>query len=50
MSAPLTTLRHHHRGDDFAEWALSRRGRENLALLGLAVVCVAGIVLIGWLG
>jgi hypothetical protein len=48
MSAPLTTLRR-HRGDDLAEWALSKRGRENLALVVLAAACITGIVLIGWL-
>jgi hypothetical protein len=36
-----------YRGDDFIEYVLSRRGRENLALITLAVGCVAGIVLIG---
>jgi hypothetical protein len=32
--------------DDFIEYAMSRRGRENLSLALLAVGCVAGIVVI----
>lgn len=37
----------HYRFDDLIEYALTRQGRENLALISLAVGCVAGIVLIG---
>jgi hypothetical protein len=36
-----------HRLDDFIEYALSKRGRENLALTALTAGCVAGIVVIG---
>jgi hypothetical protein len=36
-----------YRFDDLIEYALTRQGRENLALISLAVGCVAGIVLIG---
>ena len=32
--------------DDFIEYAMSRRGRENLSLALLAAGCVAGIVVI----
>lgn len=35
-----------YRVDDFIEYALSKRGRENLTLLLLAAGCVAGIVVI----
>lgn len=33
--------------DDAIEYALSKRGRENVALVVLATSCVAGIVAIG---
>jgi hypothetical protein len=36
-----------YRLDDFIEYTLSRRGRENVALAALAASCVAGIVVIG---
>jgi hypothetical protein len=36
-----------YRFDDFIEYALSRQGRESLALVTIAVGCVAGIVLLG---
>ena len=36
-----------YRLDDFIEYALSKRGRENMALAALAASCVAGIVVIG---
>ena len=36
-----------YRLDDFIEYTLSKRGRENVALACLAAGCVAGIVLIG---
>ena len=36
-----------YRLDDFLEYALSKRGRENVALAALAASCVAGIVVIG---
>ncbi len=32
--------------DDFIEYAMSKRGRENLSLVLLAAGCVAGIVVI----
>ena len=32
--------------DDFIEYAMSKRGRENLSLMLLAAGCVAGIVVI----
>ena len=37
----------HYRLDDLIEYALSKRGRENVALTVLAASCVAGIVVIG---
>jgi hypothetical protein len=36
-----------YRLDDFIEYTLSKRGRENMALAFLATGCVAGIVVIG---
>lgn len=36
-----------YRLDDFIEYGLSKRGRENVALSLLAASCVAGIVVIG---
>ena len=36
-----------YRLDDFIEYTLSKRGRENMALAALAASCVAGIVVIG---
>jgi hypothetical protein len=36
-----------YRLDDFIEYTLSKRGRENVALTVLAASCVAGIVVIG---
>ena len=36
-----------YRLDDFIEYTLSKRGRENLTLTILAASCVAGIVVIG---
>ena len=36
-----------YRFDDFIEYTLSKRGRENMALAALAASCVAGIVVIG---
>jgi hypothetical protein len=36
-----------YRFDDFIEYTLSKRGRENVALTLLAASCVAGIVVIG---
>ena len=36
-----------YRLDDFIEYTLSKRGRENVALAALAASCVAGIVVIG---
>jgi hypothetical protein len=36
-----------YRLDDFIEYTLSKRGRENVALTLLAASCVAGIVVIG---
>ena len=36
-----------YRLDDFIEYTLSKRGRENVALAVLAASCVAGIVVIG---
>jgi hypothetical protein len=36
----------HYRVDDFIEYALSKRGKENLALTFLAVGCIAGIAVI----
>lgn len=36
-----------YRVDNFIEYALSKRGRENLALMCLAAGCVAGIVVLG---
>jgi hypothetical protein len=33
--------------DDAIEYALSKRGRENVALVALAAGCVAGIFAIG---
>ncbi len=35
-----------YRVDDFIEYALSKRGRENLTLVVLAASCLAGIVVI----
>jgi hypothetical protein len=35
-----------YRFDDLIEYALSKRGRENLTLMLLAAGCVAGIVVI----
>lgn len=35
-----------YRVDDFIEYALSKRGRENLTLALLAAGCVAGIFVI----
>jgi hypothetical protein len=35
-----------YRVDDFIEYALSKRGRENLSLMLLAAGCIAGIVVI----
>jgi hypothetical protein len=35
-----------YRFDDFIEYALSKRGRENLTLMLLAGGCVAAIVVI----
>jgi hypothetical protein len=37
----------HYRLDDFIEYTLSRRGRENVALAVIAAGCIAGIVAIG---
>jgi hypothetical protein len=36
-----------YRLDDLIEYTLSKRGRENMALVVLATSCVAGIVAIG---
>jgi hypothetical protein len=36
-----------YRLDDFVEYTLSKRGRENVALAVLAASCVAGIFVIG---
>ena len=36
-----------YRLDDLVEYALTKRGRENVALTLLAVGCLAGIVTIG---
>jgi hypothetical protein len=36
-----------YRLDDFIEYTLSKRGRENMALAALAASCVAGIFVIG---
>lgn len=36
-----------YRFDDFIEYALSKRGKENLTLMVLAAGCVAGIVVVG---
>lgn len=36
-----------YRADDLIEYALSKRGRENLTLALLAAGCVAGILAIG---
>jgi hypothetical protein len=36
-----------YRLDDLAEAALTRKGRENVALALLAAVCIAGVVLLG---
>jgi hypothetical protein len=36
-----------YRLDDFIEYALSKRGRENMALAALAASCMAGIFAIG---
>ncbi|HEV7769265.1 MAG TPA: hypothetical protein VGO66_01260 [Solirubrobacterales bacterium] len=36
-----------YRFDDFIEYTLTRRGRENVALGLLAAGCMAGIVAIG---
>jgi hypothetical protein len=36
-----------YRLDDFIEYTLSRRGRENVALACLAASCVTGIFVIG---
>jgi hypothetical protein len=35
-----------YRFDDFIEYALTKRGKENLTLMLLAAGCVAGIVVI----
>jgi hypothetical protein len=35
-----------YRVDDLVEYALSKRGRENLSLMFLAAGCIAGIVVI----
>jgi hypothetical protein len=35
-----------YRFDDFIEYTLSKRGRENLTLMLLAAGCVAGIVVL----
>jgi hypothetical protein len=58
MTAPLTTLRakltpsepHRYLMDDIFEWALSKRGRENIALSALALGSIAGIYLVGRYG
>jgi hypothetical protein len=36
-----------YRIDDFIEYAMTKRGRENVALTVLAAGCLAGIVAIG---
>jgi hypothetical protein len=36
-----------YRLDDLIEYSLSRRGRENVALVVLAASCVAGIFAVG---
>lgn len=36
--------------DDIFEWALSKRGRENIALSCLALGSIAGIYLVGRYG
>lgn len=36
-----------YRLDDFIEYALTKQGRENVALALLAAGCVMGVVLIG---
>jgi len=35
-----------YRFDDLVDYALSKRGRENLSLMALAAGCIAGIVVI----
>jgi hypothetical protein len=39
-----------YRLDDFLEYRLSKRGRENMALAVLAASCVAGIALLSRVG
>ena len=36
----------HYRVDDLIEYALSKQGKENLALMFLAAGCIAGIAVI----
>ena len=36
----------HYRVDDIIEYALSKQGKENLALMFLAAGCIAGIAVI----
>jgi hypothetical protein len=47
---PQPSEPHRFLADDFLEWAISKRGRENLALVALTVACVAGIVIVGRYG
>jgi hypothetical protein len=36
-----------YRLNDFLEYALTKRGRENVSLALIAAACIAGIVAIG---
>lgn len=36
-----------YRLDDLIEYALTKRGRENVSLAVIAAACIAGIVAIG---
>jgi hypothetical protein len=55
MTAPITTLRaklqpsepHRYLADDFAEWAMSKQGREDIALFLLAAGCIGLIIALG---
>jgi hypothetical protein len=36
-----------YRFDDFIEYAMTKRGRENVALAVLAAGCLVGVVVVG---